>query len=100
MGMGDVGLAAFFLGWNAVRLYLSPFLKFALARSIPFVLACGLATALGVLVYAAPTTADRYFVITVIGVLGLPIFALWHVWKATRYKKVFAAFEAGHDSHR
>lgn len=100
MGIGDLGLAAFFLTWNAARLYLSPFLKFALNHSIHFVLSCGFATALGVLVYAAPTTADRYFVITIIGVLGLPIFALWHVWKATHYKDLFAAFEAGRDSPR
>ena len=41
------GTAAFSLSWNAVRLYLSPFLKFSLARSIPFILARGVAASPG-----------------------------------------------------
>lgn len=95
MGIGQPGMAAFFLGWNAVRLYQSPFLKFALTRSIPFILASGVAAILGFSVYAATTDGDRLFLVTVIGLLGLPMLAISHLWKLTHFKKLFAAFEAG-----
>ena len=100
MGIDQPGAAAFFLSWNAIRLYLSPFLRFALVRSIPFILASGAAAALGVFVYAAPTYADALFIATVIGVLGLPILALSHLWKSTHFKSLFAAFEASQGANR
>lgn len=99
LGIGQPGAAAFFLSWNAVRLYQSPFLKFALTRSIPFVLASGVAAALGVSVYAATTDGDRFFLITVTGLLGLPMLAMLHLWKLTHFRNLLAAFEAG-DSFR
>ena len=100
LGIGQPGAAAFFLSWNAIRVYLSPFLKFALTRSTPFMLASGVAAALGVFVYAALTNSDRLFLITVVGVLGLPILALSHLWKSTHFNNLFAAFEAGQSAHR
>lgn len=99
-GIDQPDTGAFFLIWNAIRLYLSPFLKFALTRSIPFILASGTAAALGFFVYAAPTNADRLFLITIITVLGLPMLALLHLWKSTHFNNLFAAFEAGRDAHR
>ena len=94
LGIGQPGAAAFFLSWNAVRLYQSPFLKFALTRSIPFILASGVASALGVSVYAATTDGDRLFLIALTGLLGLPMLAMLHLWKLTHFKNLLAAFEA------
>ena len=88
-------MAAFFPGWDAVRLYQSPSLTFALTRSIPFILASGVAAILGVSVYAATTDGDRLFPVTVIGLLGLPMLAISYLWKLTRFKKIVRRFRDG-----
>lgn len=92
--MDEPVVATILLSWNFVRICFSPFLKFALVRSIPLILGSGVAAALGASVYAGSTDADRLFLVTVIGLWGLPMLALFHLWKLAHFKALFAAFDA------
>ena len=94
LGFGSPGAAGFFIGWNAVRLYLSPFLRFALMRSLPFLAATAGAFALGVTVSAVPEIDDKRFIVTVSVLLGMPAIALFHLLKLTHFEDLIAAFEA------
>ena len=93
LGFQSLVAAGFFIGWNVVRLYLSPFLRFALMHSLPFVVATGGAFALGISVSAGHGIDDQRFILTVSVLLGVPILALFHLWKSTHFEALIAEFE-------
>ena len=99
LGFQSPGAAGFFIGWNVVRLYLSPFLRFALMHSLPLLAATGGAFALGVSVSAGPDIDYKMFILAVSVLLGLPVLALFHLWKSTHFESLIAEFKATRDDH-
>lgn len=99
LGFQNLGAAGFFIGWNLVRLYLSPFLRFALMRSLPFLAATAGAFALGVSVLAGSSSDDQGFILTVVVLFGAPFVALFHLWKSTHFEALVVRFESTRDDH-
>jgi len=97
LGFQSLGVAGFFIGWNVVRLYLSPFLRFALMRSLPFLAAIAGVFALGVFISVGPEIDDKRFILTVSVLLGMPAIGLFHLWKLPHFEALIAEFEATRD---
>ena len=97
LGFQNLAAAGFFIGWNLVRLCLSPFLRFAIVRSLPFLAATAGAFALGASVSAGSSSDDQLFILTVVVLLGAPFIALVHLWKATHFETLVARFESTRD---